>query len=513
VTGFSVGGRNFAPGQAAVIAGVGTLTLNRDGSYSFTPAANYNGPVPAVRYTVADGEGGTDTSTLTLNVTPVNDPPVGTGTPVTTPEDTPVHGVVTATDPDGDPLTFTPGTPPAHGTVTINPDGSYTYVPNPDYNGPDSFTVTVSDGHGGTTTITVPVTVTPVNDVPEGTGTPVTTPEGTPVTGVVTAHDPDGDPLTFTPGTPPTHGTVTINPDGSYTYVPTPGYSGPDSFTVTVSDGHGGVTTITVPVTVTPVAQQEESHRDGRVPGPWFHKTFPELTPKQLGGITVAGIVVDTANGLNGLHSIIPGITADGIVTAAANTIEPLNNTPGDLSGDGNAIHNVVTSIDAWRPYSERLFGSDRDTADFDVAPFLGGAIRYDSGDESKAGFTIDTIVNRNLLYINVIPNGGEPLTLHITQPDGSPLPSWLGVSEKGVLVGDRTAGREVIDIKIGATAKDGTTIEKTVRINMHSGEILDITESVKSEARASFLTEDLDFELDHGHHEADALVRALASR
>ena len=70
VIGFSVGGRNFAPGQAAAIAGVGTLTLNGDGSYSFVPAANYNGPVPDVIYTVSDGQGGTDTGTLHLSVAP-----------------------------------------------------------------------------------------------------------------------------------------------------------------------------------------------------------------------------------------------------------------------------------------------------------------------------------------------------------------------------------------------------------------------------------------------------------
>jgi CshA-type fibril repeat protein/VCBS repeat-containing protein len=605
VTSFTVNGQTVAAGGTATIAGVGTLTIAADGSYIFTPAANYNGPVPVAIYTISDGEGGTGTGTLTLDitpvndppvgtgtpvttpedtpvtgvvtatdpdgdpltftpgtppthgtvtinpdgsysyvpdpdyngpdsftvvvsdghggtttitvpvtVTPVNDPPVGTGTPVTTPEDTPVTGVVTATDPDGDPLTFTPGTPPTHGTVTINPDGSYTYVPDPDYNGPDSFTVTVSDGKGGTTTITVPVTVTPVNDPPTGTGTPVTTPEGTPVTGVVTARDPDGDPLTFTPGTPPTHGTVTINPDGSYTYVPNPGFNGTDSFTVVVSDGHGGTTTITVPVTVTPAEQREEEHRSHRVPGPWFHKTFPELVPKQVGGIAVDGIVVDTANGLNGLRSIIPGITADGIVAATANTVEFLNNTPGGVSGDDGAIHSVVSAIGAWRPYSERLFGGDREADGFDAAPFLGGAVRYDGGDDGAAGFTVDTIVNQNLLYISVIPNAGEDaLTFRITQADGSPLPSWLGHSEKGVLIGDRAAGQEQIDIRITATTKDGGSIEKVVRINMHSGEVVDITGTAQTETRASFLSEDLDFELDHGRHEADALVRALASR
>ena len=77
VTGFSVGGSTFTPGQTAVIAGIGSLTLGSDGSYTFTPAANYHGPVPNVSYTVSDGEGGSDTGTLHLSVETENDPARG----------------------------------------------------------------------------------------------------------------------------------------------------------------------------------------------------------------------------------------------------------------------------------------------------------------------------------------------------------------------------------------------------------------------------------------------------
>ncbi len=93
-----------------------------------------------------------------------NTPPTGTAAPVTTPEDTPVDGQVIGYDKDGDDLTFTLRNDPEHGTVVVNPDGTYTYTPDPDYNGPDSFEVTVDDGNGGTAVVTVPITVTPVND-------------------------------------------------------------------------------------------------------------------------------------------------------------------------------------------------------------------------------------------------------------------------------------------------------------------------------------------------------------
>ncbi|QDY69418.1 VCBS domain-containing protein [Qingshengfaniella alkalisoli] len=230
----------------------GTVTVNPDGSYSYVPDEDYTGE-DSFEVTVSDGNGGTDTVTVPVTVTPVNDPPVGEAELVTTPEDTPVDGVVTGSDVDGDDLTYTLNGDPEHGTVTVNPDGSYSYVPDEDYTGEDSFEVTVSDGNGGTDTVTVPVTVTPVNDPPVGEAELVTTPEDTPVDGVVTGSDVDGDDLTYTLNGDPEHGTVTVNPDGSYSYVPDEDYTGEDSFEVTVSDGNGGTDTVTVPVTVTPV--------------------------------------------------------------------------------------------------------------------------------------------------------------------------------------------------------------------------------------------------------------------
>src|SRR5690606_34491653 len=131
-----------------------------------------------------------------------------------------------------DTLTFTKGSDPTNGTVTVNPDGTWRKTPKEDYNGSDSFTVVVSDGKGGTDTSIVNIGVTPVNDPPVVTDTPTnpggpgtsfdpntgnysyTTPEDTPVSGQVKATDKDNDPLTFTKGSNPAHGTVTVNPDG-----------------------------------------------------------------------------------------------------------------------------------------------------------------------------------------------------------------------------------------------------------------------------------------------------------
>ncbi|MCK7555646.1 Ig-like domain-containing protein [Chitinophaga sedimenti] len=230
----------------------GSVVVNSDGTYTYTPDPNYHG-TDQFNVTITDGNGGTITITITITVNSVNDVPVASNQTNTTNEDAPVNGTLTATDADNDLLTFTKATDPAHGTVVVNSDGTYTYTPNPDYHGTDQFNVTVSDGNGGTTTITVTVTVSSVNDVPVASNQTNTTNEDAPVNGTLTATDADNDPLTFTKATDPAHGTVVVNNDGTYTYTPDPNYHGTDQFNVTITDGNGGSTTITVTVTVNSV--------------------------------------------------------------------------------------------------------------------------------------------------------------------------------------------------------------------------------------------------------------------
>ncbi|WP_158642648.1 Ig-like domain-containing protein, partial [Chitinophaga japonensis] len=230
----------------------GTVVVNPDGTYTYTPNADYHGP-DNFTIEISDGNGGTTTVTINITVTPVNDAPTGTGDTQTTNEDTPVSGSVSGSDVDGDALTFIKSTDPINGTAVVNADGTYTYIPNANYHGPDSFTIEISDGQGGTTSVTVMVTVTPVNDAPTGTGDDRTTNEGTPVSGAVTGADIDGDALTFTKATDPIYGIVTVNPDGTYTYTPNAGYTGTDHFTIEVNDGHGGTITVSVTITVLPV--------------------------------------------------------------------------------------------------------------------------------------------------------------------------------------------------------------------------------------------------------------------
>ncbi|WP_157615887.1 Ig-like domain-containing protein, partial [Rhizobacter sp. Root404] len=163
VSQFLIDGTTYPAGSTATLPGVGTLVIQPDGSFTFTPVADYNGPVPVATYTATDGTL-TSTATLTLTVTPVNDAPVASNDIASTPINTAVNNIPVLpndTDPDGDPLTVTTAvlTNPAQGTVTVNPDGTLNFTPATNVTGPVVITYTISDGQGGTSTATVTVNV------------------------------------------------------------------------------------------------------------------------------------------------------------------------------------------------------------------------------------------------------------------------------------------------------------------------------------------------------------------
>ncbi len=179
--------------------------------------------------------------------------PVATDGTATTDEDVALNGTLPVSDGDSDPLTYTVTTGPQHGVLDIHSDGTYTYTPNGDYNGPDSFTFTANDGAVDSNPATVAITVNPVNDAPTATASAPSTNEDTALNGTVTGGDVDGDTLTYAQGTGPAHGTLDFHSDGSYTYTPDANYNGPDSFTFTANDGHVDSAPATVSLTVNSV--------------------------------------------------------------------------------------------------------------------------------------------------------------------------------------------------------------------------------------------------------------------
>ncbi|MDD5016736.1 MAG: Ig-like domain-containing protein, partial [Eubacteriales bacterium] len=234
-----------------------------------TPEANVHGTVP-IEISVTDGAA-TTTEVFDIIITSVNDAPVISAPENTTPEDTPVSGSVSAADIDTDTgsLTFTKASNPAHGSVTVNADGTYTYTPSEDWNGTDSFDVTVDDGEAASNqdTGTVVITVTPVNDAPDAADDTAATAEDTAVTIDVLDNDsdidqdsnynaePDTTALTISISESalldPVHGGIAVV-EGQIVYTPDLNYNGSDTFGYNAYDGQTQ-STATVTVTITAV--------------------------------------------------------------------------------------------------------------------------------------------------------------------------------------------------------------------------------------------------------------------
>jgi hypothetical protein len=239
-------------------------TATNDGKrVTYTPDPDFHG-TDTFSYGVTDGNGGTASASVTVAVSAENDPPVAEDDSASTDEDVAVSVPVLAndSDPDGDDLAIQSTAQPAHG-ITTNVGSSIVYTPSPGFSGIDAFTYTIADGEGGTDTATVTVAVALVNDPPLAVDDASTTAEDTPATIPVLANDsdPDGDGLYVQSVTKPNHGAAVSGGTG-VVYTPAPGYSGPDAFSYTISDGNGGTDTATVTVTVIsvndpPIAQDD----------------------------------------------------------------------------------------------------------------------------------------------------------------------------------------------------------------------------------------------------------------
>jgi len=217
---------------------------------TYTPDADYNGS-DNFTFKVNDGMIDSNTATVSITVTSVNDAPVANDMTETTAEDTAKVITLNVSDIDGDTLTADILSNPTHGEVSVS-GLSVTYTPDADYNGPDSFTYKVSDGELESDTATVNITVTPVNDAPVASDMTETTAEDTAKAITLNVSDIDGDTLTAEILSNPTHGEVSVS-GIVVTYTPDANYNGPDSFTYKVSDGELWSDTATVDITVTPV--------------------------------------------------------------------------------------------------------------------------------------------------------------------------------------------------------------------------------------------------------------------
>ena len=250
------------------------ITNAATGAFSYTPNAGVSGR-DSFNFKTNDGTVDSNTATVSVTINAVNDAPVTTSGSLTTNEDTAASGTLSASDADGDVLSFSLVTNGTLGTaVIINlATGAFSYTPNAGVSGSDSFTFKVNDGTVDSNTATVSVTINAVNDAPVATSSSLTTDEDTPTSGTLSASDPDGDALTYSVVTNGTLGTAVITnaATGAFTYTPNLGATGSDSFTFLASDGQFNTTVGTVSVTInvvngSPVTTDEILITDENVP-------------------------------------------------------------------------------------------------------------------------------------------------------------------------------------------------------------------------------------------------------
>jgi hypothetical protein len=237
----------------------GVLQCTAAGHCTYNPPADFTGQVTFTFRALDESNAASNVATVTIDIDNENDAPRASNQAVTTDEDTPAKFSLTATDIEGDPLTYSVDAKPAHGTATCTKaTGRCTYTPAADYHGPDSFTFYAFDGQARSNSARVSITVTPVNDAPSALTSAYTTGFNEPLRvsapGVLAgATDVEGDPITAVAVRQPQHGSVVVNKLGGFRYDPDPQFKGVDTFTFRAQDDHGAASpavTVTIGVEV-----------------------------------------------------------------------------------------------------------------------------------------------------------------------------------------------------------------------------------------------------------------------
>jgi hypothetical protein len=238
----------------------GSLTMYGDAIYYGANPGEQG--IDTITFTVSDGVGGFTTATLTVTV--LNDPPIAVEDAFSVDEDSyilsgPMALFLNDVVVDSPQSFWTAQlvTGPAHGTAVVFADGSFAYVPDANWNGTDSFTYRIWNGHDYSNEATVTIAVAAVNDLPQSLGEVVVTDAGTAVTFTPSMIDADGDSPFVSSIVSAIHGTAVLNSNGSITYTPNdPIWTRSDSFSYEVNDGNGGTVTalLVVLVNATPAS-------------------------------------------------------------------------------------------------------------------------------------------------------------------------------------------------------------------------------------------------------------------
>ncbi len=578
------------------------LTVNGDGSYDYDPNGAFENlavgdtGADSFTYTISDGNGGTDTATVNLTITGVNDAPVAVNDAASTDENTgfsiaAAAGLIDTNDTDldaSDTLAISQVngsagdvgnqiTLPSGALLTVNGDGSYDYDPNGAFEslavgntGADSFTYTISDGNGGTDTATVNLTITGVNDAPviidpsnpaiapadpNNIISDVSSADGdTPAILDASAffNDPDGDPLTFSAVDLPLGLTIdavtgvisgTIDPSASQGGNDPVGAPGVYTATITADDGNGGVVATTVTYTISnpaPVAvgtlpdlEQHDADDilidaasvfddpDGDVltftatglpiglsidpvtgeisgtiddvasdSGPYTITVFAD--DGEGGAVSVTFTMEVLANGLPLPPETLAGLGPDAVQGS-------LGNDPNKLAGAGASIlsealddlesldggpnfgpgqDSFITELVAWigeqgKGWMDGLLSSDG--YDAHLGQSLDLDVTFDGAGEN-ASLRIKTLVVDGVVFVELSTIGGQSTllaNLSVLGLEGSATPQTvLRIDERSLAI-NQIVDQEWMNLRLQAVFEGGVSEFWDVKINMISGEVI----------------------------------------
>jgi len=323
---------------------------------SYTPNPNFHGS-DSFTFKVSDETADSETATVSITVTAVNDKPNAEDDSARTREDIPIEAIdvlANDTDADDDQLTTSAVTQGTNGSVTINADNTLSYTPKANFCGTDSFTYTVGDGKGGTDTATVNVMVKAVNDAPKANDERVTTQEDKSVSITLVGNDPDGDSLSYRVVTGPSHGSLSGTAP-KLRYSPKVNFNGSDSFTFKVSDKTADSAAATVSITVKAVNDAPMAYDDsvttqedrsvsitlagGDADGDLL--TYRVVKGPSHGSLrgTAPNLRYSPMANFNGSDSFtfkVSDKTADSAVATVSITVKPVNDAP--TANDDSAI-------------------------------------------------------------------------------------------------------------------------------------------------------------------------------
>jgi len=153
-------------------------------------------------------------------------------------EDAELDGQLSGTAVPATPFTCEKVGDPSNGSVVVQADCKFKYIPNSHYNGPDSFEFRIVSGNVNSAAALASITVNPINDAPVAKSMEINAIQNTPLLAKISAKDEENDPLTFRATVQPLHGALMVFPDGNFKYEPELNYIGPDSFKFKANDGN-----------------------------------------------------------------------------------------------------------------------------------------------------------------------------------------------------------------------------------------------------------------------------------